>query len=181
MEESKVSLLRYLGLGGRTAGRDAQPDSIAELSSELESIPPEDARFVAAFAYLLARIAGADLRIDEVEESEIIRHLERFGEIPTERAELLTKSALRMVDSHSSTDDHLVARAFRDMTEAPERLRLLRCLYAVAAADEKISTREDNEIFAVASSIGVLHEQVIALRSEFKQYLGSMKALSTER
>jgi uncharacterized tellurite resistance protein B-like protein len=176
-----LSLLRFLGLGGKTAGRDEQPESIAELTTELESLPLEEARFVAAFAYLLARVAGADLHIDEVEESEIVRHLEQFGQIPAERAGLLTTSALRMVDSHSSTDDHLVARAFRDMSEAPERLRLLRCLYAVAAADETISTTEDNEIFRVASSIGVPHEQVIGLRSEFKQYLGSMKALSTER
>jgi uncharacterized tellurite resistance protein B-like protein len=181
LEELKLSLLRFLGLGEKTAGRDAQPASIAELSSELESLAPEEARFVAAFAYLLARVAGADLHIDEVEQNEIVRHLEEFGEIPAERAELLARSALRMADSHSSTDDHLVARAFRDMAEPPERLRLLRCLYAVAAADETISTKEDNEIFEVASSIGVVHEQVIALRSEFKQYLGSMKALSTER
>lgn len=176
-----MSLLRFLGLGDKSAGRGAEPASLVELGAELESLPPGEARFVAAFAYLLARIAGADLRTDETERVEIARHLEKFGDIPSAQAEVLATSAVRIADAHSPSDDHLVARAFRDMTEAPERLRLLRCLYAVAAADQTVSTQEDNEIFEVATAIGVAREQVVALRSEFKQYLGSMKALPTER
>ena len=70
---------------------------------------------------------------------------------------------------------------FRDMTEEPERIRLLRCLYVVAAADENISTVEDNEIFEVATAIGVRRTDVVALRMEFKEYLGSLKALPSER
>ena len=107
-----MSLLRFLGIGGDDA-RQADPESITRLTRELESLPPEDARFVAAFAYLLARVAGADLDIDHVELGEITRRLEGFAEIDSERAALLAKSALRLADDHSATDDHLVARAFR--------------------------------------------------------------------
>lgn len=176
-----MSLLRFLGLGGSAAGRDMEPRSLVELGAELESLPPEEGRFVAAFAYLLARIAGSDLRTDDAEQAEIARHLESFAGIEPTHAQILSRSALHVADAHSASDHHLVARAFRDMTDTPERLRLLRCLYAVAAADETISTREDNEIFEIAHSIGVAHEQVVALRSEYKTYLGSMKALPGER
>jgi uncharacterized tellurite resistance protein B-like protein len=176
-----LSLLRFLGLGGRPAGRDVEPQSLVELGHELDSLPPEQARFIAAFAYLLARVAGVDLRTDEVERVEITRRLEDFAGIDTRQAEILAKSAVHMAELHSSSDDHLVARAFRDMTQHPERIRLLRCLYAVAAADEIISTQEDNEIFEVARAIGVARTDVVALRSEFRQYLGTMKALPTER
>ena len=176
-----MSLLRFLGLGNKTSGRDAEPDSLVALGAELESLPPEEARFVAAFAYLLARIAGADLKTDEIERQEIARHLERFGGIEAQQAEILAKSAVRAADAHGASDHHLVARAFRDMTETPERIRLLRCLYAVAAADETISTQEDNEIFEVATAIGVVREQIVALRSEFKQHHGTLKALPTEQ
>jgi uncharacterized tellurite resistance protein B-like protein len=179
-EDGIVSLLRFLGLGGSADERSDEPASIAALSAELESLPPEDARFVSAFAYLLARIAGSDLRVEASEETEIARHLAAFGDLAESQARLLATSAVRVADVNSAADNHLVARAFRDMTELPERLRLLRCLYAVAAADETISTAEDNEIFEVASAIGVAREQVIALRSEFTDYLGSMKTLSTE-
>ncbi len=176
-----MSLLRFLGLGEQPAGRDVEPQSLIELGIELESLPPEEARFIAAFAYLLARVAGADLRTDEVERIEITRRLEGFAGIDAAQAEILAKSAVHMAEIHSASDDHLVARAFRDMTQPPEQIRLLRCLYAVAAADEIISTREDNDIFEVARAIGVARTDVVALRSEFKQYLGTMKALPTER
>ncbi len=176
-----MSLLRFLGLGERPAGRDAEPQSLVELGHELNSLAPEQARFVAAFAYLLARVAGADLRTDEAERAEITRRLEGFAGIDTAQAEILAKSAVHIAEVQSASDDHLVARAFRDMTQPPEQIRLLRCLYAVAAADEIISTREDNDIFEIARAIGVARTDVVALRSEFKQYLGTLKALPTER
>ncbi len=176
-----MSLLRFLGLGGQPAGRDIEPRSLIELGHELDSLPPEEARFIAAFAYLLARVAGVNLHTDEVERVEITRRLEDFAGIDSAQAEILAKSAVHMAEVHSASDDHLVARAFRDMTQHSEQIRLLRCLYAVAAADEVISTQEDNEIFEVARAIGVARRDVVALRSEFKQYLGTMKALPTER
>ena len=108
-------------------------------------------------------------------------HLETFAEIDADRAKLLAEAAIRAAATYSASDDHLVARAFRDMTEEPERVRLLRCLYAVAAADETISTVEDNEIFDVAMAMGVRRTAVIAVRLEFKKYLGSLKALPGER
>lgn len=176
-----MSLLRFLGLSGSSAGRDAEPQSLIELTAELESLPEEEARFVSAFAYLLARVAGSDLRIEASEVDTMTQHLETFGGVGAEQAKLLAKSALRTAETYSPSDDHLVARAFADMSNEADRQRLLRCLYAVAAADENISTREDNEIFEVASAIGMQRKEVVALRSEFRTYLGSLKALPGER
>ncbi len=176
-----MSLLRFLGLGSDKAGRDAAPPSLLQLEPSLETLPPEEARLAAAFAYLLARIAGADLRIEDAERASIAQRLERFGEMSAEQSRLLADTAVRVAELRGGSDDHLVARAFRDMTERDERLRLLRCLYAVAAADKTISTVEDNEIFEVATAIGIARSDVIALRSKWKEYLGSMKALPGER
>ena len=55
--------------------------------------------------------------------------------------------------------------------------------YATAApkTDATISAREDNEIFDVAASIGVGREDVVAIRSGFRDYLGALKALPSER
>jgi len=176
-----MSLLKFLGLGGDRSGREAEPDSLVEIGRALESLEPEEARLAAAFAYLLARVAGADLRTGDDERASMAERLESFGGIGSDQAALLTDTALRVAETHGSTDDHLVARAFRDMTEHAERVRLLRCLYAVAAADETITTLEDNEIFEVATAIGMDRSDVIALRYEFTEYLGSMKALPRER
>lgn len=176
-----MSLLRFLGLGGSKTERGNEPQSLIELSTELEALPEEEARFVAAFAYLLARVAGADLRIEESEIATIAERLESFGGVSTAQSQILAKSAVRASETHSASDDHLVARAFADISGEEDRRRLLRCLYAVAAADQNISTREDNEIFEVASAVGVPREEVVALRSEFRSYLGSLKALPGER
>jgi len=176
-----VSLLRFLGLGPVSASSSNEPESLAELTRQLEGLPPAEARFVAAFAYLLARIAGADLRTHEVERHAIAERLAAFAGVDPDRAGLLAAAALRAAGDHGASDDHLVARAFRDISGAEERLRLIRCLYAVAAADEHVSTREDNEIFEVATAIGVPRQDVLALRSEHRERLGALRALPGER
>lgn len=176
-----MSILRFLGLGGPGPGRDAEPDSLTEMVTTLESLPADEARLAAAFAYLLARVAGADLRTDDTEKASMAERLAAFGQMEAAQADVLAETAVRAAEAHGATDDHLVARAFRDMTELPERLRLLRCLYAVAAADETITTIEDNEIFEIATAIGVGRSDVLALRIEWKEYLGTMKALPRER
>jgi uncharacterized tellurite resistance protein B-like protein len=155
--------------------------SLAEIGAQLDALPPEEARFVAAFAYLLARIAGADLRTDSVERDSIAQRLEAFAEIDHDLAGILADTAIRAATDHDATDDHLVARSFRDMSEQPERIRLIRCLYAVAAADEEISTVEDNEIYEIAKAIGINHTDVISLRLEHKKYLVALKAHPSER
>jgi uncharacterized tellurite resistance protein B-like protein len=176
-----LSLLRFLGIGGASKGRESEPVSLAEIGAQLETLPAEEARFVAAFAYLLARIAGADLQTDSVERDSIAHRLETFAEIDHDLAGILADTAIHAATTHDATDDHLVARAFRDMSEQPERIRLIRCLYAVAAADEEISTVEDNEIYEIAKAIGISHTDVISLRLEFKKYLRTLKAHPSER
>jgi len=176
-----LSLLRFLGLGGDSKGRDSEPASLAEIGAQLEALPPEEARFVAAFSYLLARIAGADLRTDDLERDSMAARLETFAEIDHVLAGILADTAIQAAKAHDASDDHLVARAFRDISDRPERIRLVRCLYAVAAADENISTVEDNEIYEVARSIGIDETDVVAIRMEFKKYLGALKTLPSEK
>jgi uncharacterized tellurite resistance protein B-like protein len=176
-----VKLLRFLGLDDTQAGRETEPASLVELARTLEGLPVEQGRFVAAFSYLMARVAGTDLEMAEKERTAIAARLETFAELDGDTASRLADAALASVALHGASDDHLVARAFRDMSEHEERLRLIRCLLAVAAADETITTREDNEIFEVAAEIGVDRRDVVAIRSQWKDYLGSMRALPRER
>ena len=159
-----MSLLRFLGIGGSSPDREAEPTGLSEISAQLDALPAEEARFVAAFSYLLARVAGADIRTDEAERDAIAERLEKLAEIDADRAALLARTAIQAAEAHGGSDDHLVARAFRELSERPERIRLLRCLYAVAAADENISTVEDNEIFEIARAIGVERKDVVVCR-----------------
>ena len=74
-----------------------------------------------------------------------------------------------------------MARTYRELSTDEERQRLVRCLYAVAAADSSVTTPEDNEIFEIATEIGMGRTDVVALRAEFKEHLAVLKALPRER
>lgn len=176
-----MSLFRFLGLEKYAAGNHEEPESLIEIGKSLESLPPEEARLIAAFAYLLARVAGADLRTDPEERESMAQRLEEFGGLNAILARRLVEVAILAADKHSASDDRLVARAFRDMTGLGERLQLLRCLYAIAAADETITTVEDNEIFEIAAAMSVDRDEVVALRTEWKEFLGTRRALRGER
>lgn len=176
-----MSLLRFLGIGKSARGRESEPESLTEISAQLDALPPDEARFVAAFSYLLARIAGADLRTGDAERNTVAKRLETYAGVDADRARLLAATAIDSAATHGASDHHLVTRAFRDLSEPADRIRLLRCLYAVAAADENVSSVEDNEIFEVATALGVSRADVVGLRSEVKEHLGSMKPHPRER
>ena len=112
------------------------------ISSALASVPPERARVVAAFAYLLGRVAHADhtLNADEVEAME--RYVVEVGQVPPQEAHAVV--AIAGVQSHEfrGTEDFRVAQEFRAVASDEEKLALLRCLFAVSAADEDVVTAE---------------------------------------
>lgn len=175
-----MSLLRFLGLAS-TSPVSREPESLRELATRLDSLDPEEARFVAAFAYLLARVAGADLATASSERGAIAERLERVARQEPERAALLAEAAIAAAASHGASDDHLVARTFREISNDEERRTLVRCLYAVAAADQTITTVEDNEVFEIATEIGLSRIEVVALRSEWREQLAVLRALPRER
>ncbi len=180
-EDSQVSLFRFLGLAVQADPAAREPESLRELGARLSALAPKDARFVAAFAYLLARVAGADLRTENGERETIATRLGSLAGLEGERARILADAAIAAAASHSASDDHLVARSFREMATDDERRLLVRCLYAVAAADSNITTPEDNEIFEIATEIGMGRSDVVALRAEFKEHLAVLRALPRER
>ena len=56
-----------------------------------------------------------------------------------------------------------------------QKLALLDCLFAVAAADEIITSEEDNVVKQVASELKLSHDDYIAARVRYKQFLAVFK------
>ena len=52
-----------------------------------------------------------------------------------------------------------------------QKLALMRCLFAVSASDEAISTAEEAEIHRIANELRVDHPDLGALRVEFRRHL----------
>jgi len=173
-----LSLLRFLGLSqSRSASQSgAESETVRRIAARLERLEPDKARFLAAFAYVLARVANADLDIDPQETLEMERRVAAVAGLSEEEATLaveIAKSQNRLV---GGTDNYVVTREFRAASSPEQRLELISCLFAVAAADGTISTTENNEINAIADELGLSRSDVSDLRSRYRDKLGVLQA-----
>ncbi len=173
-----MSLLRFLGFRGAAAGRaddDAETETVRRIAAQLEALDPEVARFLAAFAYVLARVANADLRIDDDETREMQRIVESMGALRPQEAALAVEIAKSQTRLMGGTENYVVTREFARIASRRQRARLLQCLFAVAAADGSISTLESGEIVAIAQELGFERKEANALRAEYRDKLAVLK------
>lgn len=161
-------LKRILGLGAEPA-RDAsgETESVRRIARELEKLPPDRARFLAAFAYVLGRVANADLSISETESRSMERIIQRFGGIPEAQAVLATEIAKSQNRLFGGTESYLVTRELKEISTLEERDRILDCLFEVSAADDSISASEENLVWQVASELGLTRDEYLAVRSRW--------------
>jgi uncharacterized tellurite resistance protein B-like protein len=159
-------LLRFLGGEPAAAAASAsETESVRRIAARLESLAPERARFVAAFAYVLARVAHADLRIGEAETAAMDAAVAQAAGLDPAEATLAVEIAKSQARLLGGTENYVVTREFRRVSEPEERLRLLESLFAVAAADGAVSGVEEAEIFRIAEELGLLRQQALALRA----------------
>ena len=168
-----MSILRWLGLAGSDAGdRGGETDTVRRISSQLERLPQGEARRLAAFAYVLARLAHADLRIEETEALEMERLVAGVASLSEAEAALVVEIAKSQTRLLGGTENYTVTREYRRLATPAERAALLDCLYAVAAADGSISALEGNEISAIAEELGFSPSEHAPVRARWKDRLG---------
>ena len=93
------------------------------------------------------------------------------GRLPEEHAVIVIQIAKTQNILFGGTENYLVSREFREMATYEERMALLDCLYAIAVADESITTIEDNEISQIADELRVEHRDFISIRSRYRDHL----------
>ncbi len=175
-----MSILRRLGLlGGRRepdAGEsEGETETVRRIAARLERLPLEERRFVAAFAYVLARVAHVDLRIEESEALAMERIVSLQAGLGPEEAALAVEIAKRHAELLGGTENYVVTREFRRLSTPEQRLRLVDCLYAVAAADDTVTNLESSEIAAIADELGVAQAELIQIRSRYREKLGVLR------
>ena len=156
---SRMLSLRDLLGGSRPADPAGETDTVREIVRRLEALPPERARYVAAFAYVLARVAHADLAISEEETRRMERVLVERGHLPEAQAVLAVAIAKARAHADAGTEDFLVTREFKQLATREQCRELLDCLFAVSAADDSISGVEDDAIRRVASELDLVAGQ----------------------
>jgi uncharacterized tellurite resistance protein B-like protein len=166
-----MSILKWLGLD--SAPDPATENRLHDIEQALAAHGPERARYLACFAYILTRAAKADHHVSDAE-AKLMEDIvaERAG-VDGEQAALIVRIA-REAGHSRGTDDYLIAREFERTASREEKLKLLDCLFAIAAADASIKTVEDNEVRRVASELKLEHADYIEVR---RRHLGSLNVL----
>jgi uncharacterized tellurite resistance protein B-like protein len=175
-----LSLLRFLGLGGDEKSDTDEPDTVRRIASQLDKLPPEQARYLATFSFVLARIAHADLKIDESEVAEMERILREIADLSESEAVLVVQIAKSQAQHLGGTNNYVVTREFRKNSTPEQRAALLQCIYAVAAADGTISGAESTEIMKTAEELGFTRPEANSLRAQYRDKLAVFQTRDVE-
>jgi uncharacterized tellurite resistance protein B-like protein len=103
------------------------------------------------------------------------RRVAAVGGLPEEQAIVVVQIAKMQATLFGGTENFLVTQEFNRMATQEQKLALLRCLFAVAAADQDISTVEDREIRLINDELQLRHDDFITARLEFRKYLSVLK------
>jgi uncharacterized tellurite resistance protein B-like protein len=168
-----MSLLQKLGL---VASPDSEaPDLVDEIEQYLHDLDPSRAALVAAFAGLLSRVAFADSEISAAELDRIRVLIVTHVGLPAEEAQRVAEIARRR--TLAGTEHYRLTRCFNDVASEAERLALIECLYAVAAADDSVAHVEDKEVDQIAAAVLVSRSDVLKIRSRYRDKLEELRAL----
>ncbi|OFV99514.1 MAG: hypothetical protein A3H28_08720 [Acidobacteria bacterium RIFCSPLOWO2_02_FULL_61_28] len=178
-----MSLWKYFGFGETPepgAGREgklgaADTETVRKIVQKLDQLEPARARFIAAFAYLLGRVAHADQRISEEETRAMERIVGERAGLPEEQAILVVQIAKTQNLLFGATENFLVGREFAKIASRDERIAMLHGLYAVCSADRSISVVEDNEIAKISRELRLDHSDFIAVRMDYREHLSVLK------
>ena len=170
-------ILKFLGWSGAPEADLGlgETETVRKIVRQLDQLEPDQGRYVAAFAYILGRVARADLEVSEAETAAMERIVAEKASLPTGQAILVVQMAKSQNRLFGGTESYLVTREFNKIASRPQKLALLRCLYAVCAADRSISVQEDNEIRQISRELHLDHRSFINIRREFREHLAVLK------
>jgi len=163
------AFLELLGLK-RPPDSDAQrarTATVRKIVRALEALEPQRARFIAAFAYLLSRVANADLEVSAEETRKMEEIVRRFGELPEDQAVLVVEIAKSQNRLFGGTENFQVTRELRELASREQREEVLHCLFAVSAADDVISDVEETQLRQIAEELGFSHREYVEVRASY--------------
>lgn len=170
-----MSLLRRIfqqGPGDAAAGDTA---TTRKVNAALAKRSDEEARFLGAFAYVLARVAHADLDFDVLEEAAIRKLVRGAAELDDDELEIVLAIAREQVEQRGGSENYLVTREFRSVSSRADRIKLLEALFAVAAADGVITSAETAEVIAIGEELGFTRPEVLSLRTAWREHVAELQ------
>ncbi len=170
-----MSLLKFLGLARPDDSHERDIEGVRTIVDALDKLEPERAGHLAAFAYILSRVAHVDQHVGDQETAAIEQAVATEGRLPEPQAKLVVDIAKAQSVLFGGVEDFQVTREFASRATHAEKLALLHCLFAVSSADETIAAIEDNEIRRISLELRIEHADYIAIRMEHRRHLGVLK------
>jgi len=158
---------------GTPAASSADTDTVRKIAAALDRLEPDKARYIAAFAYILSRVARADLSISDEELREMERLVCEKGGLPEAQAVMVVQMAKTQSVLFGGVENFLVTREFDKIATREQKIALLHCLFAVSAADNSISSAEDTTIRAIADELHLDRGDFIAVKSVYSGLLAT--------
>jgi uncharacterized tellurite resistance protein B-like protein len=147
----------------------------------LEQVDPSRRKFLAGFAYVLARAAHADLDISEDEANEMEHIVSHIGGLPMEQAVLVVDIARNQTELYSGTEDYLVTREFNGVATDEERRAAVAACFAVAATDHEITAEEYAELTEIAEELGLTRAELNVIREQYRDQLTAIKKMRAQQ
>jgi uncharacterized tellurite resistance protein B-like protein len=168
-----TSLRALLGVAPDAGSTDS--DAVEPIAAELGRLEPEVARYLAAYAFMLSRLAAADHEVTHQEARTIERLLQEKGSLPPAQAALVVELARTQQDVFGATDDFLVTRELRRVASYDQRVHMIDALFAVATADGRIHVQEGSEIGRIARELRVEEADLARIRHAYRDFLSARR------
>lgn len=167
---------RIFASGDGTSASSSETETVRRIAGQLERFEPEKAKFLASFAFVLARVAHADLEIDESEVAEMERLVRDVAHLSESESVLVVQIAKSQAQHLGGTENYVVTREYRNLATKEQRAELLECLFAVAAADGSITPDETSEIYVIAEELGFTRAEANAFRAVYRDKLSEFQS-----
>ncbi len=169
-----MSFLKLLGFD-RAPERDEDVATIRRIAAEVDDLPQERARYIAAFAFVLSRVAYADRTVTSEETAHMEEAVRELGGLPEAQAALVVECAKVQARLFGGTENFVVTRELASMVGRDEKLAIADALFALASADDAVTSVEESEIRLIVDALGLDHDDYIAARSRYRDRLAVLR------
>lgn len=153
-----------------------ETETVRRIVAKLETLPHDRARFLAGYAYILARAANADLDITDAETLVMESAITELGGLDPAQAVIVVQLAKLQSRAKFGTEDYLVTREFSGIATEEERISVIRACFAVGAADDEISNDEAQAINEIARELDVDRQTLNHIRAAYVDRFSAIRA-----
>ncbi len=161
------------------AKTNAAPDFTSRLHKKVDSLfpnkSPEEILLATCIAGLMARVAYADMKIENSEKDSMKKALSHLSNLNKEEVDAITTLAIDEVKDLAGLENHLYCKPISENLSEMERFDIVKALFELAASDGGASNNEGEEIRYICTALLLEHKHFIAARAGVLDKLDSLK------